>query len=294
METKVKNNVILVPTDFTEAAECAISHAVSLAGRTEDKVMLLHVINKDTRAALKKEGLTEDSLREKLSALANGVRGQGIMADFILQEGSIFSTIGDVAESIGARLVVIGTHGVVGVQHLIGSYVLKVASTSPVPVVIVQKKKASPEGYNKIVLPVDEMAENKQLAVQAMNIAKMFKAEVHIFKAVSNDQFINNRINLNVGYAKKLIEAEGLTCIETAYDSKGPGFGKQLNKYAAGIGAGLIMVMNERGMNLSEYIIGPESEKIINNDGQIAVMCLNPIDGLFIYQSVLSKYGKEY
>ena len=45
-------SVILVPFDFTEVANCAVDHAANIAKDLEIPVVLLHIINKDTRELL--------------------------------------------------------------------------------------------------------------------------------------------------------------------------------------------------------------------------------------------------
>ncbi|RZK14165.1 MAG: universal stress protein [Flavobacterium sp.] len=282
-----------MPTDFTEVAENAIQHAANLAKAGEDEVVLLHIINSDTKSKLKKDGETQSDLENKLQNTADELNQKhGIKASYKVREGSIFSEIGDVAEEIGARLLVIGTHGVLGMQHITGSHILKVASTSPVPVIIVQSKGVNASGIKNIVFPIDSTAENKQLAVQAMNIAKMYDSTVHQFVTHSTDEFFNNTIGLNSGYATRLFNDNGVKTEITYQDPKGPGIGKQLVTYASGVNSDLISIMNE-DRSLAEFFIGPENERIINNDEQIPVMVLNPMEGLFIYQSVLGKYGKE-
>ena len=40
-------NLILVPTDYTEVADCAINHALKLASILQGKISLLHVVAKE-------------------------------------------------------------------------------------------------------------------------------------------------------------------------------------------------------------------------------------------------------
>lgn len=47
------NNIILVPTDFSELCMNALKQAVDLAYNLNYKVVLLHVINSDTVAYFK-------------------------------------------------------------------------------------------------------------------------------------------------------------------------------------------------------------------------------------------------
>jgi nucleotide-binding universal stress UspA family protein len=293
--TTPKNKIILVPTDFTEAADSALNHALRIARTGSDKVVLLHVINSDTKSRLKKEGGSEDSLKQDLQAQLSRVGNpHKVPTESILREGSIFSVIGDVAEEIGARLIVIGTHGVQGLQHITGAYVLRVASTSPVPVVIVQKKGIREHGYKKIVIPVSFPVESKQTVIQGMHMAELFGAEVQLFVSHSNDEFVSNSIKLNLGYAKRLLDENNIRYTETSEVPKSESYSKQLLKSASSTDNDLIVIVNERGKDLKDFIIGPENEKIINNDAQIPVMVLNPLDTLWYYSSALVNYGSPH
>jgi nucleotide-binding universal stress UspA family protein len=139
METK--KHTVLVPTDFTEVIEYAIEHAAGICKTQGYKLTLLHVINKETKNYLKKEKLTGDSIHERLEKQVKEISGEyGIEVDFVVKEGSIFSTIGEVAKEVGANKLVLGTHGKVGVQKLVGSYAMKVIESSPAPVIVVQKR----------------------------------------------------------------------------------------------------------------------------------------------------------
>ena len=117
-----KKAIILVPTDFSEAADTAINHAATFASVSGDEIRLIHIVNKDTKLKLKKAGESLDDLNAKLQAQVAEVKSKyGVKADSHLREGSIFSTIGEVAEEISARLLIMGTHGVVGLQHITGA-----------------------------------------------------------------------------------------------------------------------------------------------------------------------------
>ncbi|MFH0896221.1 MAG: universal stress protein, partial [Bacteroidota bacterium] len=178
---KNTNPVILVPVDFTELTEFATDHAIGIAKQLKATITLCHVINKDTKSMLKKQGLHLDSLFKLLQKNALEIKDKhGIETDYMTREGSIFSTIGQIAEESGAHILVMGTHGKIGVQHLIGSYALKVITSSPSPVIVVQKTRFHNE-YKNIVLPIDYTSESKQKVKWAINIARELKSTVHIF-----------------------------------------------------------------------------------------------------------------
>ena len=51
------NDIILVPTDFSEVCSNAASQAAEAAKLLNMKVVLLHIINSETKAFLKNENL---------------------------------------------------------------------------------------------------------------------------------------------------------------------------------------------------------------------------------------------
>jgi hypothetical protein len=52
------NNVILIPTDFSEVCNNAIHHGVELANFLHYQVYILHVVDRKTESQLEKEHLT--------------------------------------------------------------------------------------------------------------------------------------------------------------------------------------------------------------------------------------------
>ena len=50
-------NIVLVPTDFSEVCANAASQAIDTAKLLNFKVVLLHVVNSETKAYLKEENL---------------------------------------------------------------------------------------------------------------------------------------------------------------------------------------------------------------------------------------------
>lgn len=282
-----KKPIILVPTDFTEAADTAIDHAAKVASAGGDELRLIHIINKDTKSKLKKAGESLDDLRAKMKNAADEIAAaHNIKTDFHLREGSIFTTIGDVAKEVEARLLVMGTHGVVGMQHITGAWAVKVITSSPVPLIIVQKKKIADHGYKNIVFPIDASKETKQKVIHTISIAKQFDAEVKLFASYENDEFLVNARNNNIAWAENMFRKN-----EVSYSleqSEKGSFAKQTIKYASQINADLIVILTESGdVSMSEIVLGPDNEKIINNDAQIATLCINPVANLYTIGNVL-------
>ena len=283
-----KKAIILVPTDFSEAADTAINHAAKIASASGDELRLIHIVNKDTKSKLKKARESLDDLNAKMKAQVDEISSKyGVKADSHLREGSIFSTIGEAAEEIGARLLVMGTHGVVGMQHITGAWAVKVITSSPVPVIIVQKKQVAAHGYKTIVFPIDASRETKQKVIHTVSMAKHFGSEVKLFASYEDDEFLVNARNNNIAWAENMFKKNGVSyTVEQA--GKSGGIAKNTIKYASQVNADLMVILTDDGdVSVSEFVLGPDHEKVINNDAQIATMCVNPVANLYNIGNVL-------
>lgn len=275
---KKKENIVLVPTDFTQVADYAIDHAAGIAKQMNGKVALLHVINKDTKAYLKKENLTDASINEKLEAIAISVEKKyNVKLDYIAEEGSIFTKISEVTTKIGASKIVMGTHGKIGVQHLIGSFALKVIESSPVPVIVVQEKEFG-SGYKNIVLPVDETTETKQKVNWAIHIAKLFNSTIHLFGIKHNDEFLCDEVERNMAQIKNILGKYGVKYTDKISADSHSNFGKSIIVYSDYIKADLVMVLTNPSQLLPSFMLSPWAEQVIFNTAKIPVMAINPVE----------------
>jgi nucleotide-binding universal stress UspA family protein len=279
MLTKNKTDLIVVPFDFTEQAMTALDHATRIARQSEDEIRLLHIINSETRNKLKKT--PEEVLADlKQTADANQA-AKGVKTSYHAEEGSIFTTMGKYITDSGASLVVMGTHGVKGIQHLIGPNSLRVVASSPVPIIVVQEKKIAPHGYKKIVLPIDFHKSGKNRTAYAIAIAKYFSSEVYLFEQTVADEFLAKQVTLNASHAINYLEENKISYKQEKEASSGGSFSKQVVRYASLIAADLIVVSSEQDADsVVDLIVGSKEIDIINNDAQIAVMCVNPVQNI--------------
>lgn len=270
MESMLKK-VILVPTDFSEVCANAINQAAGAAKHLQYKLVLLHVIDKNTRAYLKTQGQGADYIDKKLEEIATDVIDKfGIEVDAIAREGDIFTTIKEVAAEVDASLMYLGTHGKVGMQKLTGSYAIKVVTSSPVPVIVVQKRQFDGP-YRDIVLPITSDAGIWEKTEWATHIAKQFKATIKIYQLSGED--IDKAVAGITSHFKK-------NDVKFTIDSakKSSGFSAQVLDFATARNADMILIMTNPDKGLSTFILGSYDEEMIFNASQIPVMCVNPRD----------------
>ncbi len=272
---KAQNDVILIPTDFSEVCQNAIEHGSSIAAIMNYRVVLLHVINKETDKYPELETSTEENVTEKLEHIASAAsKKYNVQVEFLVKKGDLFESIKDANEKVGAKLIMIGTHGKVGFQKVTGSYVLKVISVTSTPTIIVQKKQFT-EGYKNIVFPITASTQDRQKVSWAINIAKMFDATVHMIPKFESGRFYKNRIMSITKQIKNLFEEFGVKYIDKVSNPTEGSFAKQVVDYAVQNDAELIMTLVNKDKSL---FFSSWDEKIIYNSSQIPVICINPVE----------------
>jgi len=263
------NNIILVPTDFSEVCENAIHQAAEAAHFFKYELHLLHVIDKSTNAYLKDEGLGIDSIYKRLQEIAdNLVAKYSLDVKIKAEDGDIFTTINSVAQHIGAKLVYLGTHGKVGMQKLTGSFALKIITESHVPVVVVQKRKFD-KGFRNILLPITSDAGPWEKTIWASFMAKQLNAKVHLM-SVPGKSIEKTAQTLTKYFEEHKIEYTATTV------EKSTNFSQQVIDQATSNNYDLIMIMTNPDTSWTKYLLGSYDEDIIFNGSQIPVMCINP------------------
>lgn len=256
---------ILVPTDFTSVAETALNHAVKIAKIMDGEIILLHVIDKDTKAA---------EANEKLEPYVDDVINKhNVPTVGKVVSGNIFEDINKVAEYEGARLIIMGTHGRKGIQYLVGSYAMKVITSSVIPFIVVQDKQA-PESYKNIVFPIDFKSETKLKIALTASMASNFGAKIHIFGEYDEDPFLKKSIDNNIKYAKKFFNENKIDYTVELSQKKGD-FVRQILHYAVKIEADMLAILNLNYRSISHFLKNSE-EELITNEAQIPVLMVNP------------------
>jgi nucleotide-binding universal stress UspA family protein len=266
--TGMDSKIILVPTDFTPVAQNALEHALKVAESAQAKVNLLHIVPKHEML---------DEAKEKLRLAKDMAKSDhGADIEVTARVGTIFEDIGDLAEELDATLVIMGTHGMKGLQFIIGSRALRVVTSASTPFVIVQTKGVGENGYDDIVVPLDLHKETKQKLSLVADMAKYFDSRVHIIVPNEKDEFLRNQVTRNLNYAESFFDEKKIPHTSKISDSDSDNFDKAIIKYAQEIDADLISIMNLPEISLSNLIGASYVQNIITNKHEIPVLLLNP------------------
>ncbi|HYA89067.1 MAG TPA: universal stress protein [Nitrospirota bacterium] len=139
---------ILFPTDFSQGARAAMDHAISLAKDYQSKLILLYVIQDISIAewyipsSLSATDLMEDMQKSAMNEMDKwGAEVSQTVKDVekMVVRGVPFVEIIKTAKERHADLIVIGTHGRTGIDHMLfGSTAEKVVRKAACPVLTVR------------------------------------------------------------------------------------------------------------------------------------------------------------
>lgn len=277
-----KAHIILVPYDFTDRSECALAHASVIARQAKDAITLVHIYNSESKTRAKKLGKSLKDINDDLANIAAENNKQyGVSTNYQLEEGSVFELIPELCTKTDARLLVMGTHGIQGLQHITGANILKVAVDSPVSDIIVQTRKPEAHGYRTIVFPIDSSRESKQKTFQAAAMARLFGGNILIFAATESDEFVRQQVNLNIQFAERTFAENGVKYSLSHEDPKGASFPKQIEAFATQNKADLIVIMTGQDRDLLDIFSKSPEESLVNNKAGIPVMCVDPLNTQF-------------
>lgn len=258
---------VLVPHDFSDVADNAISYAATVAKSFNGQVVLLHVISSDK---------AKENADVKLTELVDvASKTYNVEVVYEIRKGSIFDRIPEVAEEIDAMLIVMGTHGLKGIQHLTGSYALKVIGQSKVPFIVNQGKRSSGK-IKDLVLPIKFSQETKSKLSITSSIGKHFGAVIHIFISNESDEFIKTKVSRELTFAKHYFDERGVK-YEVEMAPEHGNFVSQMLDYSSDINADLIAIVNSGEAGIVPGIFKGDNEvEVLNNKYDIPVIVMNP------------------
>jgi len=134
---------ILVPTDGSSQSDAALDHAAALAHHHDATIHILYVADTNRDSLTAQGGEVVDALElegDRITSEAVERVEPGVDVVDTVEAGDPVETILDYATSVGADLVVMGTHGRRGLdRYLLGSTTERVVRLSSIPVLTVRE-----------------------------------------------------------------------------------------------------------------------------------------------------------
>lgn len=261
--------LIVVPWDFTPVAENALAHAVRIARMVKNEIALLHIVDPGIKPKAQGE---KKVLLQHLASEASGKNNIPVSA-FVVK-GSIFKSIAEFVNEKEANLVIMGTHGMKGMQKLTGSWALKVIVKSKVPFIVVQDPPSDQARYHNILFPVDFRRENKEKIKMAIYMGKYFDSKIHILVTKTSDKSLTKKTRINLAFAIRYFIQNNIE--HEVHEMAKAKSAQATIDFAHKINADLILIITTKNITFADYVLGASEQYIIANSSKIPVCCVNP------------------
>ena len=188
---------IVVPTDFSAAAQTAIDVATNIAIKENCQLVLLHAIELPSSQSFNVEGEVASvenweqkifsmklivSARHKLARLRMQLENAGANTICELRLGNPFNCIREYLTAAKADLIVMGTAGHSELEEMIiGSNTEKVVRHAQCPVLTVHSGPAT-KHFKNIVYATNMGAEEQVFADIVINTRKMYDGTIHLVR----------------------------------------------------------------------------------------------------------------
>lgn len=269
-----KQMKILVPIDFSEISDLALSEAVVLMKSLDAKLTIMHVLKSHilefavfpevhtTELSLDDQEVVKENMKNEI--LEKAKLNYGIIPDVYIAIGNIAREIIDYTSRKKYDLIVMGTHGASGYKELfIGSNAQHVVAESEIPVLTINKKK-NYTGFMNILIPIDNSTHSREKVNMALLIAESFNSQIHLVGLTdTKDELELDKFNIKLESIENVIEADGLT-----YDAEIV-YGNNLAKTALHLAeekhCDLIIINSGHESRMNNYLLNTFSHQIVNH-----------------------------
>ncbi|MCH2234200.1 MAG: universal stress protein [Crocinitomicaceae bacterium] len=229
---------ILVPYDFTPAADRALESAITIAKMHEGStVEVLNVVTKDSE-----KNTTIAKLKEVTDK-------HDFEIGHIVLTGKVLHVIPETLKEMNYDYACMGTHGVHGMQNIFGPDALKVITDSNIPFIITQDTK-SIENLDTVVVPFSYSKESIQIGQFIVDLVDHANCHIKLVGYMDQDQWLKMDMITNKAVIAKLFKNNELD-VEFVNMGKDGSYEDNLLKYAEEINADMIAAAHFSGSILS-------------------------------------------
>mgnify|MGYP000017626511 CR=1 FL=1 len=263
-------NKILVATDFSEQADYALRVAAQLAKKYDAEIYLLHLLElplnqidaMNSHSDLPEAVFFMKLANKRFKEVLNKDYLEGIKVHETIEFHQAFEGIMETCKNKNIDLIVMGSHGASGLKEMfIGSNTEKVVRSSEIPVLVI-KNKHDEFDVNDFVFASDFKKDNKKTYAQAVNLAKAFKAKLHLVLVNTANNFITTS-KANKRIAEFISDSKHKNYTTTIYNEES--VEKGILEFSEKINADLIGISTHGRQGIAHFFNGSISEDLVNH-----------------------------
>ncbi len=240
---------ILVGIDFSNSSMTAMRHAVALALKSDST---LHLVWVKTPGAMKNIEENEHYLGDIQQKLNEWVElckkeSPNTPVNSIILEGKVHLAITEYASNLPESIIVMGAHGTSGFEEgYIGNNAYRLINGATVPVLIMRENIQINRDLHKIFVPIDTSFETLQKIKHAIDLAKMFAAQIFLFGVnYPNNAEVRHIINVQLRHAADMCDEANVRYVVEAMNINHNDVCNTILQSASDYDSNIIVIMRE-------------------------------------------------
>ncbi len=276
MEPKSKNT-ILFPYDFSKESDSVMEYLSQFSKMYEFSVKFLNILDPGTKKFMSENHMNKSSLSQKISEMANDFQTKNDVYSSSLIKNAPIKKIRKISIKEDVTFTMLG----IAEPKKYSTKIMKVVTTSPVPIFVVQEG-VSFKPYRNIVFPLDEAIDSRQKAGWALKIAKKSNATIHIFSispaALKNKEKEHRQYKV-IDTVERFFTKNHVNFHTETSQGGYKDYAEDTMRYADKVNADLFIIMIVPKKIMKP--INPVDFKLIFNPSKIPILCVNQRD-LFV------------
>ncbi len=293
---------ILMPTDFSDCANAALTHAVALARQFEAELHLLHVTVLHEGASgpsfpgfEELHSRLEEAASSRISTMIDESKMKGLTVFKAHTRGvAAAPSILDYAAKEAIDLIVLGTHGRRGLRHfLLGSVAEEVVRSALCPVLTLRDegKVRRLHELDRIVVPFDFSDDSRRALDFAVELAVMFGSRIDLVHVIVPSVDLHAEVAVWAGsvefdrgefqrWAQSRLEevAAMVEKVPVNIQVLDGHVASALTRFASEEKADLIVIASHGLSGLQHFLLGSVAEKVIRSASCPVLTLRRPAD----------------
>lgn len=274
--SKMNISKIIVPVDFSDDSENGLELALRVEQVYDADIQLVYVQPSKRPFYLASEDLEKREAEKKFKELTSKYSTRQGKLDFIIKKGKIYQEVVEQVEAFNDSIIVMTTHGASGFEEFfVGSNAYRIITATNRPVLTL-KTGNIPKVVDRILVPIDHTEETRQKVPFALDLAKRYKAELHVIGTPeSSDSYIKGKTE---AYYKQSIEYLIENGIQAKNEMLEPGDKvKMILDYTENNKIDLVTIMTEQTPLIPYIYMGSEAHKILSSC-KVPLLSITPKD----------------
>jgi nucleotide-binding universal stress UspA family protein len=272
--TNIEIKHVILPFDFSNSAQNALQHAITIARKFRADLTLLSVMDTYSSQCLNYRGTKFVEFEELANAKLNEYTKQLVTfnkIDSVVTETRWSRAVNEISDKQANSIVVLGIGGKGRDGYFDGSHAYRIVDQMNIPLLVVKETQVAKD-YKMITTPLDETFHTREKLPFVTLMASAFEAKVSVIGLqIHTDKESTTHMQAIMRQASQYVQLKVREYQDKLISSKNEV--TDLVKFAAEDKADLLVIMSSHEKSLSNLFSGPYAQQVTDKSNTPILIC---------------------